>query len=444
MKAISQEVPALGHQGRSTLAGAAPLVWLFDTFCFTPWYTAALTTALKASGVRVRLFCGEFSREPRYFDDRGLQTDTGPARLAYLASGFPKAVTRVLKASDALLNTQVISCALRFHLTEQPSVIHIQQVPLLTHGLRTDLQLVEAAQSVGIPVVHTVHNLLPHDTGTRCRGAYAEFYRSVDHLVCHSSAAAKRLSSEFGVPAQRISVVPHGPLFAPDHPSTQQDRSEARQRLHLPDDRPIVLWQGVFAEYKGLDVLFKAWKLCILGWRYRFGPPPLLLVAGAGEPGLEAMTRDAGESSGGNIRADIGYIPTGQLPDYYAAADILVYPYRSITTSGALLTGMAYGKPIVASNLEPFRENLIHQRNALLVEPGDAMDLGTSLLLLLLDLACTQLSKGLPDGLSLYHRLSGEAANRAASGPSWSAIAVQTLALYRSLNRQMPLSISCD
>lgn len=444
MKAISQQVAALGQRRRSTLAGVAPLVWLFDTFCFTPWYTAALTTALKASGAHVRLFCGECSGEPRYFDDRGLQADTGPARLAYLASGFPKAITRFLRASDALLNTQVIRCALRLHLTEQPSVIHIQQVPLLTHGLRTDLQLVEAAQSVGIPVVHTVHNLLPHDTGTRCRDAYAEFYRSVDHLVCHSSVSARRLSSEFGVSAQRISVVPHGPLFAPDHPSTQQDRSEARLRLGLPNERPIVLWQGVLAKYKGLDVLFKAWKLCILGWKYRFGPPPLLLVAGAGDPGLEAMTRDAAESSGGNIRADIGYIPTSRLPDYYAAADILVYPYRSITTSGALLTGMAYGKPIVASNLEPFREDLVHQRNALLVEPGDAMDLAASLLLLLLDLACTRHSKGLPDGLSLYHRLSGEAANRAASGPSWSSIAQQTLALYESLNRQTSLNMSCN
>ena len=443
MKGIPQQNVGMNlHLGPPP--AVSPLVWLFDTFCFTPWYTAALTSALKTSGARVRLFCTEFSREPHYFGDQGLHAEAGPARMAQLATGVPRSVSRVLKASDAIINAQAISCALRFHLTERPAVIHLQQLPLLTHGLRTDFQLVELAQSAGIPVVHTVHNLLPHDTGEKCRGAYADLYQRVDRLICHSDDAAARLQAEFSVAHEKISVIPHGPLFAPDHPSTQQERTEARRRLGLPQDRPIVLWQGVLAEYKGLDVLLKAWKLCILGWRYRFGPPPLLLIAGSGNVALEAMATNAGDASGGHIRADLGYIPTAQLPDYYAAADILVYPYRSITTSGALMTGTAYGKPIVASNLGPFREHLVHQQNALLVEPGDAIDLAASLLLLLLDLACTRISRGLPDGVSLFQRLSEEAEKRASTGPTWLAIAKQTLALYNSLDRQKSLNTSCD
>jgi glycosyltransferase involved in cell wall biosynthesis len=443
MKGITQHNAGMNtHAG--SLRAMSPLVWLFDTFCFTPWYTAALTSALKTSGARIRLFCSEFSREPNYFDDQGLQAEAGPIRMAQLASGAPRSVTRVLKVSDAVINAQAISCALRFHLTEKPSVIHLQQVPLLTHGLRTDLQLVELAQSAGIPVVHTVHNILPHDTGDRCRCAYGDLYQRVDHLICHSEDAAARLEAEFCVTHEKISVIPHGPLFAPDHPSTHQERTVARRRLGLPEDRPIVLLQGVLAEYKGLDVLLEAWKLCILGWRYRFGPPPLLLIAGSGDVAQEAMAKDAGDVGGGHVRADLGYIPTIKLPDYFAAADILVYPYRSITTSGALMTGTAYGKPIVASNLAPFREHLIHQQNALLVEPGDAMDLAASLLLLLLDLACTRMSRGLPDGVSLFQRLSQEALKRAATCPSWSAIAQQTLSVYDSLNRQKHMTLSCD
>jgi glycosyltransferase involved in cell wall biosynthesis len=64
----------------------------------------------------------------------------------------------------------------------------------------------------------------------------------------------------------------------------------------------------------------------------------------------------------------------------YRAADIVTYPYRAITTSGALATGLAIGKPIVASNLPVFRELLTDRVNALLVDPQATDALARSLI----------------------------------------------------------------
>jgi glycosyltransferase involved in cell wall biosynthesis len=64
----------------------------------------------------------------------------------------------------------------------------------------------------------------------------------------------------------------------------------------------------------------------------------------------------------------------------YRAADVVVYPYRAITTSGALATGLALGKTIVASNLSVFRELLTHRENALLVDPEDSVELAGALI----------------------------------------------------------------
>src|SRR5207237_420313 len=74
------------------------------------------------------------------------------------------------------------------------------------------------------------------------------------------------------------------------------------------------------------------------------------------------------------------FISTEELVALYRAADIVVYPYRAITTSGALATGLALGKTIVAGNLPVFRELLTDRRNALLVDPNNSTELAAALL----------------------------------------------------------------
>jgi glycosyltransferase involved in cell wall biosynthesis len=58
----------------------------------------------------------------------------------------------------------------------------------------------------------------------------------------------------------------------------------------------------------------------------------------------------------------------------------VVYPYRAITTSGALATGLALGKTIVASDLPVFRELLTDRQNALLVDPNNSTELAAALI----------------------------------------------------------------
>src|SRR6476620_11347564 len=73
----------------------------------------------------------------------------------------------------------------------------------------------------------------------------------------------------------------------------------------------------------------------------------------------------------GSVQLDLRYITSQELPIYYQAADIAIYPHREITQSGALMTGIAFGKPIVATALTGFREALEGYDGALSVEYGD-------------------------------------------------------------------------
>jgi glycosyltransferase involved in cell wall biosynthesis len=69
-----------------------------------------------------------------------------------------------------------------------------------------------------------------------------------------------------------------------------------------------------------------------------------------------------------------------ELVALYRTADIVVYPYRAITTSGALATGLALSKTIVASDLPVFRELLTDRENALLVDPNNSAELAAALI----------------------------------------------------------------
>ena len=80
------------------------------------------------------------------------------------------------------------------------------------------------------------------------------------------------------------------------------------------------------------------------------------------------------------VKLHLRFISTEELVALYRVTDIVVYPYRAITTSGALATGLALGKTIVASNLPVFRELLTDRENALLVDPNNSAELADALI----------------------------------------------------------------
>jgi len=85
------------------------------------------------------------------------------------------------------------------------------------------------------------------------------------------------------------------------------------------------------------------------------------------------------------VKLHFRFISTEELVALYRAADVVVYPYHAITTSGALATGLALGKTIVATDLPVFREVLTDHETALLVPPKDPGALAGALTELLQD-----------------------------------------------------------
>jgi glycosyltransferase involved in cell wall biosynthesis len=346
-----------------------PRIFMMDLWATVPYYTAYLSRALLKE--RVNLMVGSISYylDPTCFSSRGVKLDPGALDVVGKFH-LPRLPRRILKLSESILNLSAL--AIRF-LLSPPDIVHVQYLPMLQSRLPLDLWFVQFCRKRGSKIVLTVHDLLPHDTGEAHKQTFRDLYRTVDGLICHSDNIRTRLQAEFSVPEEKIAVIPHGPFFY-DLPATASDQT--LQSFHLEPDKLLVLWQGIIFPYKGIDLLLDAWQDVEAN-----NDDARLLIVGTGSLELSDQIREQIARLGlKHVNLHVRFISSEELVALYRAADIVVYPYRAITTSGALATGLSLGKTIVASNLPVFRELLTDRENALLFDPQKPGELAAALL----------------------------------------------------------------
>src|SRR5918992_690247 len=167
-------------------------------------------------------------------------------------------------------------------------------------------------------------------------------------------------------------LLPRGrPQVLTMHNVIRRERSGRR-----PDERPlppelaavegpVVLCFGVVRPYKGVDVLVEAFRSVEGAELWVVGRP--LGVS------LDALRAPA------NVRFVPRYVSDAELPAFFRRADLLVLPHRSVDVSGVLFAGLAFGKPMVLSNVGGFRDVVDEHGAGRLVPPGDPYALATAI-----------------------------------------------------------------
>ena len=344
-------------------------VFMMDLLCYTPHYDRYLCEALAVEKIETVLGAVCPYQDPDYFAKNGLRNNPGPVDVIPKLRISNDTLRRALMFVESCINMAALLA--RFAVSK-PDIVHIQWIPLV-RKVPFEIWFLRFVKKLGIKLVYTVHNVLPHDTGKKFVPVFRRVYREVDALICHTEGAKNRLALEFSVDPKRVWVIPHGPLL---HDAKRRSMQASKAQLSVPEDVTLVLCQGFIRPYKGLNFLLHGWrKMNASSLNAR------LLIAGTGESELLKSIKEQVARLGlqESVCLDFRFIPDEDLPTYYHAADILVYPYREVTTSGALMTALAYRKAIVATNLSAFQEVLRDKETALLVDYGDADALASSL-----------------------------------------------------------------
>jgi glycosyltransferase involved in cell wall biosynthesis len=251
----------------------------------------------------------------------------------------------------------------------------------------------------------TAHDLLPREPRPGQARAQRRCYDAVDAVVVHSEFGRRRLVEATALDPGKVRVIPHGAFEHLTRLPSEQPLSGDLGRV----SGPVVLCFGLMRPYKGIEVLLDAWRgvhgaeLWIVG-RPRMALEPLRALAPTG------------------VRFVPRFVADVEVPAYFRRADIVVLPYsrtERFDFSGVLATALAFGKPVVLTDVGGFPE-VAATGAALLVPPDDPAALREALVTLIKD----------PGARA---RLAA-AALAAAAGPySWDAAATRTLELYREL-----------
>lgn len=189
------------------------------------------------------------------------------------------------------------------------------------------------------------------------------------HAVVCVSQAERAAGVAAGITAA-WHVVPNGVDLDAFRPAGAEGSARARHRLGL-DDSPTVVCVGRLSRQKGQDLLLDVWptvRRAVRGARLELvgdGPDRAALAA-RGLPGVSFHGR----------RDDVA--------DWYAAADVVVFPSRWEGMSLAVLEALACGASVVAADVTGVRESLPPGHEGV-VRPEDPAALGGALTERLLD-----------------------------------------------------------
>lgn len=208
-------------------------------------------------------------------------------------------------------------------------------------------------------------------------------------LIVVVSEPLRRELIERGIPEKRILVNPNAVDVGVFRPNCGGQK--LRSRLNFTTSDIVVAFVGTFSYWHGIRTLEAAIRQLLLERDTHLvaGRLQFLLV---GDGPLCMKTRQALESVADKRVRFTGLVPHEDIPSYLDAADILVSPHTRMPdgqpffgSPTKLFEYMAMSKAIIASNLDQLSSVVRHDWSAWLVEPGNATELASAVLLLARD-----------------------------------------------------------
>ena len=192
-----------------------------------------------------------------------------------------------------------------------------------------------------------------------------------DRIITSSSAGAAELINTWGTNPKKIVAVIDGVDTDVFQPYAIQ---EARQRLNISENMPVIAYLGVLNRYQGIDLLLD----CISILKSKSVNAHFLIMGYPCEH-YKTLAESKGLSSMISFTGKIDY---KDAPMLLSAADIAITPKLSLTeANGKIYNYMACGLPVIAFDTPVNREAL--GDTGVYAKYGDAEDMAVKIIELL-------------------------------------------------------------
>lgn len=380
-------------------------------------YVRDLSRSLARMGLAVDIFTrSEDDCQPAVRHDLGYG-----ARVIHIAAG-PERPIPVPEIADYL--DDFVQGVLAFVAREQLSydLIH-------SHYWMSGL-VAEKLQDawVGLPVVQMFHTLGHMKNRVALSDAERAPQARIDGesrvmgfanaIVAATPAEHAQLHWLYGADMSKVVTIPPGVDLDRFSPVLQ---TEAKRNVGIPDDHRNILFAGRIEPLKGVDTLLKA--IALIQQRQPEAVKDVCVAIIGGDPWNDDPDDEMARLQ--ELRQELGVSETvtflgakdqDVLPNYYAAAEMVVMPSHYESFGMVALEAMAMGTPVIASEVGGLAFLVRDGRNGFLVPSRDPEALAERIFTLLQDSNCrNQL---------------GRQAREHALSYDWSKIAARILGLY--------------
>lgn len=231
-------------------------------------------------------------------------------------------------------------------------------------------QVVERLKVKGVRIVWTVHNRLPH----RMKFLEPELVLSqfladsADRIHIMTAETPRAVEDLYQLPADTIRHIPH-PSYRGRH-APLVPRERARELLGVPQDEPTVMFFGRMHPYKGVDTLLEA----ISRMAEREMPVPTLLLAGRPKLRSERERIEAMLPVDSPVITHFERVEDDDAPTWFGAADVAVFPFRSILNSGSVHFSVTLGVPVILPGEPHLTSQFGDEPWVRFYDPDDAAD----------------------------------------------------------------------
>jgi glycosyltransferase involved in cell wall biosynthesis len=235
-----------------------------------------------------------------------------------------------------------------------------------------------------IPIVSTLHTVLEKPDADQ-RRVMVELASLSARLVVMSERGRRMLGEVYGVPEEKIDLIPHG---IPDLPFV--DSNFYKDQFGV-EGKNVLLTFGLLSPNKGIEVMLKAIPEII-----KVFPNLVYIILGATHPNLLRENGEAYRLSLERRAQDLGirshvsffnrFVDQEQLKTFLGVCDIYITPYLNVaqSTSGTLAYAFGSGKAVVSTPYWHAQE-LLGEDRGVLVPFGDSRAMAQAVIDLLQD-----------------------------------------------------------
>lgn len=240
----------------------------------------------------------------------------------------------------------------------KPDLIVVRYwLPFMGPSLGTILRL--AKWRTSCKVVAITDNVIPHEKRPGDRIFTQYFLKPVDACVVMSRSVEEDIRQFTAT--KPVAFSPH-PVY--DNYGTAVSRAEGLKFLELPAQERYILFFGFIRRYKGLDMLLEAMATPTvreLGIQ--------LIIAGEYYDQAEFYEKLIAEHHlAPQLIRRTHFISNEEVKYYFAAASLVVQPYRSATQSGISQIAYHFEKPMLVTRVGGLPEIVAHGKEGYVVD----------------------------------------------------------------------------